>query len=297
MARQGTEPSAPQGPHHRAGLVLFPRLGSSLIFQCNWVQKVLTVGAVVFKQGLLQNNLNQPLKSEVIFFPAYRTWLKKQRNMDRAHLEVQQQCLALLRPFLSCFSLQSGPWNIIRWATLLAKRNWAVASFPHRNVVWRLKKREKETWRWVCTFDKETQRNRGSRGEVWVLSLELSQPSDVFHKKTRGWEVPLAVGCISRQLRWWLPLTGSFWTMLLVPPQLVVEVLSSPFHLIRICYHHLSLLCLCFSIFLSSCSVKHVSDWTRILFFSIQRSISTIFHLQFSLQLLRGSVSAIFLPQ
>lgn len=101
VARQGTEASTPQGSHHKAGLVLFPRLGSSLVFQCNWVQEVFTVAVVVFKHGLLQNNLNQHLKNEVIFFPAYRTWFKMQRNMDHAPLEVQQQCLALLRPFLS----------------------------------------------------------------------------------------------------------------------------------------------------------------------------------------------------
>lgn len=160
--------------------------------------------------------------------------------------------------FLSCFSLQSGPWNIIRWATLSAKHNWAVASFSHRNVVWRLKKRPEDEFVNLIKRPKETE---GVEVKLWVLSLELSQPSNV-----KSWGSCLSSGM--HQQATVLPLTGSFWTTLLVPPQLVVEVLSSPFHLIRICYHHFSLLCLCFSIFLSSFSVKHVSDWTRIPFFS-----------------------------
>lgn len=145
---------------------------------------------------------------------------------------------------------------------------------------------------------KSPKATEGLEMKLWVPSLELSQQSRIFHKKIRAGEVSLAVGCNSRQLCWWLSLTGSFWTVPLVPPQLVVEVLSSPFHLIRICYHHLSPLCLCFSIFLSSFSIKHVSDWTRIPFFSIQEKHLHGFPLRVFTTAFTGfSLSAIFLSK
>lgn len=145
---------------------------------------------------------------------------------------------------------------------------------------------------------KSPKATEGLEMKLRVPSLELSQLSSIFHKKIRAGEVALAVGCNSRQLCWWLSLTGLFWTVPLVPPQLVLEVLSSPFHLIRICYHHLSPLCLCFSIFLSSFSIKHVSDWTRIPFFSIQEKHLHEFPLRVFTTAFTGfSLSAIFLSK
>lgn len=92
---------------------------------------------------------------------------------------------------LSCFSLQSGPWNVIGWATLLAKHNWAVASFPHRNVVWRLRKTPEHEF---CKFAKEPQSDRGSWDEASGAIPWTQSAKQYLSQEDKSWGSRLSSG-------------------------------------------------------------------------------------------------------